>query len=232
MDDTEHLQQIYAAPLADFTTTRDRVSNELKDSDPGAAARIKKVRKPTVAIWAANQLASREPDHLEALISAGAAIREATESGDVTRIQKSNKARRENVKRLVAAAKEVLEEAGLGASVSTLERISNTLYVGAVEIEASEKLALGVLDQELNASSLDGLGSLTVEEPAPGARKKAIDLGELKNSVHELERSAAQLELEADDREADARRARRAADEARAAAEEAAARLEAAKGKS
>ena len=72
---------LYGLPLEEFTPARDKAAKEIrKAGDKETAARIAKLPKPTPAAWAANQVAREQPDLIEALLDAGAALRAAQDA--------------------------------------------------------------------------------------------------------------------------------------------------------
>ena len=59
---------------------RRRASELRKAGDREAAAELAKLPKPTPAAWTANQVAREQPELIEAMLDAGAALREAQEA--------------------------------------------------------------------------------------------------------------------------------------------------------
>src|SRR5207253_5292734 len=61
-----------------FVAARDDLAKRLKaEGRSEEAARVRSLRRPTVAAWAANQVARRNPGDLQELLDAGAALRQA-----------------------------------------------------------------------------------------------------------------------------------------------------------
>jgi len=57
------LERLYAAPYQSFTEVRDALARELKSAgNAELSAQLKKERRPTVTVWALNQLARRNPE--------------------------------------------------------------------------------------------------------------------------------------------------------------------------
>ena len=62
----------------DFVKTRDAIARELKASgDATAAADVKKLRRPSVPVWALNQVAREHADVVERLLTAAREARDA-----------------------------------------------------------------------------------------------------------------------------------------------------------
>src|SRR5207249_4123605 len=71
----------YAALPTDFTGARNDLARRLKQAGQvEAAAGVKQLRKPTVPLWAVNQLARRHPDDVRALLDAGERLRVAQQA--------------------------------------------------------------------------------------------------------------------------------------------------------
>ncbi|MFL5380761.1 MAG: hypothetical protein ACJ787_22825, partial [Myxococcales bacterium] len=63
--------ELFAKPPAEFTAARSALAKELrKEGDEEDAKRVLALRRPTAALWAANQLARRDEEALEALVEA------------------------------------------------------------------------------------------------------------------------------------------------------------------
>ena len=58
------------SPLADFTPARDAKAKELKGTD--LAARVKALKKPSLAAWVVNLLVRHETEQVEQVLTVGA----------------------------------------------------------------------------------------------------------------------------------------------------------------
>src|SRR5918998_1397371 len=143
------IDDLYGLPLDEFTAARNALAKELAKAKDPRAAEVKGLAKPSVAAWAVNQLARRRRKDVDALLDAGARLREAQAGalggGDPAELREALRAERDAVARLTAAAEEVLEDAGHSASVQTQNRISDTLRAAAVDDAGRELLAAGRL---------------------------------------------------------------------------------------
>ena len=241
-------EDLYGLPLAEFTPARDALAKELKSAGrKDEAAEVKSLRKPSVAAWALNMVAREHPDAIERLRSAGAALREAQNealSGDAGRLRDAGRALAEEVDRVAALAADVPRAAGRPVSAAQQEKIVATLRTAAVDDEAGDALARGVLVEDLESTgfSLLGAGAGAVagpsrseakekptepaadgeRKPLPGAERAAKKPKASKEALEAVE--AARRELRRCDAEAEAAatRARRKAERAEAAAKRAA----------
>jgi hypothetical protein len=220
----ETLDQLYGVDPDKFVSERKRLARELKDAGDGEAAdAVAKVRKPTVAAWALNQLARKQRRDVDLLLDAGHRLRQAQEGvvggADRAAFEQAQKTERDALRRLTQHASELLG----GASSQALAQITSTLRTAAVSEEGRELLARGRFTAPLEAEGFDVFGSLpvpptrskkqtrTAERKAENELKKAEErLGELERKVREAEREAARLK-------SDAQKAERAAESARVA---------------
>ncbi|HZC99735.1 MAG TPA: hypothetical protein VFA46_05945, partial [Actinomycetes bacterium] len=74
--DTE-IGRLYELPPEGFVAARDELRRRLRDSDRAAAERVRRLRRPTVAAWAVNQVARRRPELVAELVEAGDRLRQA-----------------------------------------------------------------------------------------------------------------------------------------------------------
>jgi hypothetical protein len=227
--------ELFALPLDEFTAARDKLAADLKKDDAAAAARVKKLRKPSVAAWAVNQLARRHSDAMEKLL----ALREEMDDAGAAQLRFLGEKRRRLLADLVKKAEALLQEGGHGSSAATLEKVTQTLQAGATEEEV-ELLRNGTLTRELSPSGFEGFAFSSpgpaVEEPSrpskatERARAKADELAaaaeEREAEARELEKAAEITRKHAAAAARQAEVARRNADRARERAEAAVARLD------
>jgi hypothetical protein len=252
-------EDLYGLPLEEFTPARDALAKEIKAAGrKDEAAEVKSLRKPSVAAWALNLVAREHPDAIEGLRAAGGVLREAQDavlsgdtpappgmSGDASRLRDAGRALAEEVDRVTGLAAEVLRAAGRPVSATQQEKIVATLRTAAVDDEAGDVLARGVLVEELESTGFSLLGSdaggfaapsrSSTEAKAPrkpsadgdrktlpGAERPPKKPKPSKEALEAVE--AARRELRRCDAEADmaATRARRRAERAETAAKRAA----------
>ena len=76
MDLDAAMDQLYGLPRERFVAERDKLAK----SQPALADQVRKLRKPTVAAWQANQLARKRPKDVAALVELGEKMRVAQET--------------------------------------------------------------------------------------------------------------------------------------------------------
>ena len=221
MDVDGELDRLYSVPLEDFIKERDEIAAAVKKAGDGeAAARIKKLAKPSVAAWAMNQIARRHADEIDQLLAVQDELARADSPAELRSLSGR---RRELVAKLTSLAKEVLVEGGHGTSASTVEKISQGLLASGSEDEG-EDLRRGRLTREPSGSGLEAFGLMPEEDPSeasasPVPLKTQREVQKLRREAERLQQEAARLAQEADFAEAQAQRARAKAEEAADAAD-------------
>ena len=154
-----------------FVAERDATAQRLRSGgDVEAAARVTKLRRPTVAAWALDQLARRRPDDVRELTALGDDLRRAQRralSGvGADELRELGARRRRLVEGLTQAAEEVLGDAGRASSPSIHQAIASTLEAAAVSADDAAALQLGRLERDLSPQSgFDAVDGFSVVEP-------------------------------------------------------------------
>lgn len=228
------IDDLFALPLDEFTSTRNALAKQLKQAgDAEAAEQVRSLAKPSVAAWAVNQLARREPEAVRSLLNVASRLRSAQErslKGDRTadELRAAQAEERELIRDLARRAEGVLREAGRPASGTTLERVSSLLRASAVDEPGRSALREGRLIGDVEVSGFDAFAGMEVGVTRGGrATRAGDDLAERRRQKREaaqrrkkLEKHVRDLSTRADAAGRDAEKARREADEAEAVAAE------------
>ena len=225
MVDESRIDELYAAPLDGFTQARDALAAELKGAgDKDGAAAVKKLKKPSLAAWAVNQVVHENPDDIERLFS----LRESIENArDARELRSASDDRKHLIATLVSRAETVLEEAGRGTAANTVQAITQTFHAGDTD-EDREALLRGRLTKELKPGGFGGFG-LAFEEtseddddaPDPAIERKRQKAEELAGEAAEAEREAARRERDLEEAQRALKKAESALETARKSAEQA-----------
>jgi hypothetical protein len=244
------MRSLYAGAPDRFVEERNALAERLKaEGDAAAAKRVAGLKRPTVAAWAVDQLASADPEKLDQLLDAGrelaTAQRQVATAGGAERMQEIASVRRRLVDDLVGTAERALSDSGMPPARATLDKVANTLTAIATDDDAADQVRAGILPKELPAPSgfgddrLDSalLASVTELPARPGAERTelsaaelrarerrqrlASEAGRLAKEAEELEREAADMKRAADAKQRQAEAARKKADGARRKADEA-----------
>lgn len=164
---------LYRAAPETFIVRRDALASDLKGRGLNDEARsVKALRRPTVVAWALNQLAARDPEGVDALLEAGAGLREAQRAalsgGGAERLRSATAARRKAVSDLTGVAAEALIDTGKGPGAH-VDEIALALEAAAVDDEAGGTLRDGTFERPPRPES--GFGdpaglTLVPSEPA------------------------------------------------------------------
>lgn len=166
--------ELYGLDPKDFVPARNELAKRLRKSgDRDVAAQVAKLRRPSPAAWAVNQLARRHRADLEELVRLGEALRAAQDSalagaqpGD---LRQAGRARRDAVSRLAGLAEALLDERGGGGAAHTRE-VASTLEAASLDADAASAVLDGRLSEELQPPS--GFGVFDLPDPAPRAVRK------------------------------------------------------------
>jgi hypothetical protein len=162
---------LYRGPLEDFVARRSAMARELRATDPDTALAIGKLRKPSVGVWAIDQLAVDHPALITELLAVGADARDAhrnAAAGTESRedLLAATGRLRDRVEAAARAAADVLASAGHAASDETGRRIRATLQAAATG-GAPERRALwtGTLDRDLDVAGFGAIDDLGNDDP-------------------------------------------------------------------
>jgi hypothetical protein len=222
--------RLYTVPPKDFVKARDALAAELRKTGRTAeAAEVAKLRKPTPAVWAINQVAQADPAAVTRFIDTVDRLKRA-HFGEPGPLAQATEDQRAALEGLLKRAKALLAKVGLPASAATTGRISATLLGAAADPPARSFLRHGRLTHERQAPGFEALagtaepGGARRAEPAPkptrsSARGMPQERADTVNRAREALQAA---ESEARAAKSRAEEAERAAAQQRQAAEEAA----------
>jgi hypothetical protein len=202
-----------------------------------AAAEVKKLAKPSVPVWTANQLARREPGELRALLRSAEELRKAQQKAlagkGVADLQKRLDEQRRAVRALARLGRDILADEGRSVSDAIVERIAKTLDAAALDEGSRFLLRAGRLTEEVEPLGFDALAGMSVT-PAKGrrtaakAKPKGGAVADARRRLQEAQREARERAREATHADREADRAESAAAKARSGAREARERADAA----
>ena len=202
-----------------------------------AAAEVKKLAKPSVPVWTANQLARREPGELRALLRSAEELRKAQQKAlagkGVADLQKRLDEQRRAVRALARLGRDILADEGRTVSDAIVERIAKTLDAAALDEGSRFLLRAGRLTEEVEPLGFDALAGMSVT-PAGGrrtvakAKPKGGAVADARRRLQEAQRKARERAREATHADREADRAESAAAKARSGAREARERADAA----
>ena len=149
--------RLYALPFDDFVAARTAAAKDAaaaKEQRP-LAAEVRSLPKPSVAAWAVNMLAARQPEILRELAGLGTAMRAAQSSLDAAELRRLGQERRQLLGSAVKAAREVAEQQGRKISGAIAAEVEATLRAGTADAGAATAVQSGRLLRGLSADGVD-----------------------------------------------------------------------------
>lgn len=208
------VDELFAVSPDEFVRRRNELAKQLeKDGETSDASRVRALRKPTLPIWALNQVSRGHPEQVEKLLRAHRELRGAGSAGA---LRDASGLRHQAVAELVESAAGILEEEGRSAGPSTREKMTRTLLALATEEASEEQFQAGRLEGMLEPSGLEALSEHGGSAEGPSLRAER-----LQREAHQLAAKAESLWSRVREAEERARRAEQQLGEARRAAEEA-----------
>jgi hypothetical protein len=219
------VRELYAVPPAEFVAARDALARALAAEGSSDAATVKRLRRPTLAVWLLDALARERPELISAAFAAGDLLRQAqvrAVRGDAAELRGSSAAVRDAVAAGLEAAREIAARKGAGTAV--LGQVERGLRaVVTTDTAARAPLQDGVLDRlpELGGTEfLTGLAAVPPVSPARHAtgtprsgREPARPLPESRDRVERSRKGAERsARAEAARRERERRQAERRAE--------------------
>jgi hypothetical protein len=214
--------RLYAEPLSGFTAARDaaaRAAAAGEDADKGLAARIKSLKKPSVAAWALNRLVRRESDQIDQVLVLGDSLRAAAESMSADDLRSLNRQRRQLTNDLAGAARDLAREQDVRLTAAVVDQVEGMLTAAMLDQVAARVVRSGLV---LTAFTSTGVSELDVD--AVCAVPTALG-GDVAHRAARTERAAPSLHLVPEDERVRREAAQDAVDEARRTVEESRAEL-------
>lgn len=208
MDEVTH--DLYGLDPKDFVAARNELARRLRaEKKRPLATEVAKLRRPSPAAWAVNQLARDHRSGLEELVRLGEELRAAQDqalAGASVDLRAASRARRDALSRLAAQAEALLEDRGGGAAAHAGE-VAATLEAASLDEDAAAQVLAGRLTDELRPPSGFGVFDAPdverrprlVPSPAPAAESPA-------DAEPEPDGRAERARQEAEEAVADARR--------------------------
>lgn len=168
MDVDQVTDELYAVPPAGFTAARNAAADRARlAGDTAVAARIRKLRRPTLAAWLANLLTREYPDETRALLDLGQAMRAARDELDGAQLRALTAQRRAVVTALTRQARQAATRAGQPVGEGPLRELEETLEAVLADEQAADAFATGRL------TSAQGPRPEAAPDAAPGETRSA-----------------------------------------------------------
>ena len=151
----EVADELYGLGLGDFTPARDVRAKELKKDDPDLSAKVKRLRKPSVAAWSVNLLVRREAEQVGQVLAVGAALRDAAASLAGDELRALTRQRRQLTAAVTPRARAVAAESGQRLTDAVADQIEATLTAAILDEGCAQAVRSGLLVAALAATGVD-----------------------------------------------------------------------------
>jgi hypothetical protein len=230
------MDELWRATPDEFVAVRNQLAKQLKaEGRTDEAETVKKLKKPSMAVWAVNRVARERPGVVDDLVELGrqveAATADAMKGEGAGALRELDRQRKHAVGDAAAAAAAVAEAAGLPLSAAMAGRVTSTLDNASLAQATRDLLAAGRIPTELDAPGFEGLegldlGDLDALDAGPKdagadadsevlARERKREQERAAEELRRAEAEAERLEAVAADAEEVARTARTRAEAAR-----------------
>jgi hypothetical protein len=152
---------LYAGSADDFTEARNRSAKQAQDSgDKELAARIKKLKKPSVAAWAVNLLVRRESEQIDSVLGLAEQLRAAAEALDGAELRALTRQRRQLTSALASTARSLARDAGVRLTGPVVDQVEGMLTAAMLDPVAAQVVRTG---RVVTAFTSTGISELDVE---------------------------------------------------------------------
>ncbi|MSO46156.1 MAG: hypothetical protein EXQ59_05250 [Acidobacteria bacterium] len=163
-DPTKDFDALFQLPLGEFTAARNALAAKFRKAGRAdAAAQVKGLGRPSIAVWAVNQLYWRHRKPFDELMAAGERLRTAQASqlrGKGGNMREPLDARREALSNLTGQADALLQAAAHPPSADIMRRIAGTLDALATYGGRPDAPRAGRLTDEVDSPGFEALTSL------------------------------------------------------------------------
>ncbi len=169
----EIANELYAKPMEDFVAARASAAKDAARSDKELGAAVRALPKPSVAAWAVNMLALRQPDILADLADLGGRMRGAQASLDAAALRELGRERRTMLAAAVDTARSVARQQGRSISDTMATDVEETLRALTADEGAAAAVQSGRLLKTLSADGVNAVeleGSVAVPSALPAPR--------------------------------------------------------------
>jgi hypothetical protein len=154
--------RLYAEPLGDFTPARDAAAKAAatgEGADKDLAARVKALKKPSVAAWSVNVLVRREGDQIDQVLALGESLRAAAESMSGDDLRALTRQRRQLTNALAGTARDLAREQDVRLTAAVVDQVEGMLTAAMLDPVAAQVVRSGLV---LTAFTSTGVSELDV----------------------------------------------------------------------
>ncbi len=149
--------RLYGEPASTFTAARDAAAKACDDK--ALAARIKALRKPSVAAWAVNLLVRREAEQIDQVLALAAGLRAAAESLDGEELRALTRQRRQLTAALATSARSLARDVDVRLTAAVSDQVEAILTAAMLDPVAADVVRSGLV---VTAFSATGVSEIDV----------------------------------------------------------------------
>lgn len=150
----EIADRLYALGLADFTPARDARAKELKSEDKDLAARVKALKKPSLAAWVVNLLVRHETGQVEQVLAVGEALRQAQQDMSGDELRALTRQRRQLTAAVTTRARGLAKQHGVKVTGTVSDQVEATLTAAMIDPGCARAVRSGQLVSALAATGV------------------------------------------------------------------------------
>jgi hypothetical protein len=172
-------ERLYALTPGEFTAARTGLAKEAKgDGDKELAARIGRLRKPSLAAWVVNQLVRQRADDMRQLLDVGEALRSAQADLDAAALRELGRQRRRLTAAVARQGRSLAADQGQRVSEQVTNQVEDTLHAAMIDPKAADAVRSGMLTEALTATGVESLdaGSVVADPAAIGSEPAATQV--------------------------------------------------------
>ena len=188
----EIADRLYAEPLPAFTGFRDAAAKAAasgEGADKELAARVKALKKPSVAAWAINLLVRREAEQIDQVLALGESLRAAAESMAGDDLRALTRQRRQLTNALAGTARDLAREQDVRLTGAVVDQVEGMLTAAMLDPVAAGVVRSGLV---LTAFTSTGVSDIDVDAVCAVPEALGPDVGHRASST---ERAAPSLHL-------------------------------------
>ena len=144
---------LYGLTLPEFTPARDALVKEHK-ADKELAARIKALKKPSLAAWVVNLLVRRDAPQVDQVLVVGEALRQAQQDLDGAELRNLTRQRRQLTAAVTQQARSLASQHGQRVTQSVADQVEATLTAAMVDPGAAAAVRTGLLVSAITSTGV------------------------------------------------------------------------------
>ena len=192
----EVADRLYAEPATTFIARRDAEAKACEDKD--LAARVKVLKKPSVAAWAVNLLVRRESQQIDQVLAIAESLRQAAESMDGDELRTLTRQRRQLTAALTSTARDLVREEDIRLTGAVADQVEGMLTAAILDPVAAAVLRSGLVVTAFTSTGVSDLDVAAVCAVPEATGHQAAAVVRQPPSLHVVPDDGVKLEVARD----------------------------------